>query len=216
MAVIWSASPVLASEQSCKGTLLQIQVQESGTIASDRFRFSLELQAEASSKSAALALLRQRLDRVRQGLKHLALGSLTIPAPRSFSSGGADSAPRVEHASTSVRGEVSRGQYDALIQAAARVPGLRLQDMTALASMTGEIVLKDRLLKQALQKGSRQAKATAGVLGLSRIELLRINQRSGGIRPVTYEARTSMPRFRPEEAAQPMQSLILDLDYCLH
>jgi len=61
-----SATPALASAQVCKGTLLQLQVRESGSSASDRFRFSLGLQAEAPSKEAAMALLNQRLDRARQ------------------------------------------------------------------------------------------------------------------------------------------------------
>ena len=86
-----SASPALASAQVCKGTLLQLQVQERGSSATDRFRFSLGLQAEAPSKAAAMALLNQRLDRARQDLKPFALGALNIPAPRSYSYGGGSS-----------------------------------------------------------------------------------------------------------------------------
>ena len=63
-----SASPALASAQVCKGTLLQLQVRESGSSTTDRFRFSLGLQAEAASKEAAMALLNQRLNRARQSL----------------------------------------------------------------------------------------------------------------------------------------------------
>ena len=55
--VFWSAAPVLASAKVCTGTLLEIQVLESVTTSSDRFRFSLGLQAEAPTKSASMALL---------------------------------------------------------------------------------------------------------------------------------------------------------------
>ena len=208
---------VLASAQVCKGTLLQITVQESGSTASDRFRFSLGLQAEAPSNSAAMALLNQRLDQARQKIKPFALGALNIPAPRSYSyGGGSSSSPKLERATTRIGGEVSRGNYDALIQLAGRLPGVRLQGMTSLASSSGGESLEDQLLKQALKEGRRRAKVAANALGLGRIDLLRINQRGGGVRPVAYEAaRMSKPTFRPEEAHKPQRSLTLGLQYCL-
>ena len=212
-----SATPALASAQVCKGTLLQLQVQESGSSATDRFRFLLGLQAEAPSKAAALALLNQRLDQARQDLKPFALSALNIPAPRSYShGGGSSSSPKLERASTSLSGEVSRSNYDALIQLAGRLPGVRLQGMTSLASNSGGEALDDQLLKRALQEGRRRANVTASALGLGRVDLLRINQRGGGVRPVAYaEARMSKPAFRPDEAPKPKRSLSLGLDYCL-
>ena len=47
-------SPLRAAERVCNGTLLQIQVNERGTSPSDRFRFSLGLDAEDLSKDDAL------------------------------------------------------------------------------------------------------------------------------------------------------------------
>ena len=47
-------APMMAAERVCNGTLLQIKVLERGTAVSDRFRFSLRLEAEASTKSAAM------------------------------------------------------------------------------------------------------------------------------------------------------------------
>ena len=49
--------PLRAAERVCNGTLLQIQVNERGTSRSDRFRFSLGLDAEDLSKDAALTAL---------------------------------------------------------------------------------------------------------------------------------------------------------------
>ena len=46
-------SPLRAAEHVCNGTLLQVQVNERGTSRSDRFRFSLGLDAVDLSKDAA-------------------------------------------------------------------------------------------------------------------------------------------------------------------
>ena len=60
-----------------------------------------------------------------------------------------------------------------------------------------------------------QAEATADALGLSRVKLLRIDQRGGGsIRPVPY-AMAARNSFRPGEAPPPQSTLRLALDYCL-
>ena len=213
----WSASPALASVRVCNGTLLEIQVLESVTTSSDRFRFSLGLLAEAPSKAAAMALLNQRLDRARQELGPFVLDALSIPAPRSYSYGsGSSSSRKLERATTRIGGEVSRDNYDALIQLAGRLPGVRLQGMTSLASSSGGAALDDQLLKRALNKGRRRANDIASALGLGRVDLLRINQRSGVVRPVAYaEARMSKPAFRSDEAPKPQRSLTLGLDYCL-
>ena len=124
--------PLRAAERVCNGTLLQIQVNERGTSRSDRFRFSLRLDAENASKDAAMTALKVRLAKVRQVIQPLAMGQLTIPAPRSYPVGGGTSGPRLERASTTITGEVSRENYDAVIQAAGRLPGVRLQGMTCL------------------------------------------------------------------------------------
>ena len=208
-------SPLRAAERVCNGTLLQIQVNERGTSLSDRFGFSLGLDAEKANKDASMTALKGRLAEVRQAIRPLALGRLTIPAPRSFSVGGGTSGPRLERASTNITGEVSRDNYDALIQAAGRLPGVRLQGMTSLASSESSASLADRLLKQALETGQRRSEATARALGLRKVELLLIDQRGSTYRPMAMAARMGEASFRPGEAPKPSQSLTLKLDYCL-
>ena len=176
-------SPLRAAERVCNGTLLQIQVNERGTSPSDRFRFSLGLDAENANKDAAMTALNGRLAEARQAIQPLALGRLTIPAPRSFSVGGGTSGPRLERASTTITGEVSRDNYNALIQAAGRLPDVRLRGMTSLASSDSRASLADQLLKQALETGRRRAQATARALGLRKVELLLIDQRGSIHRP---------------------------------
>ena len=208
-------SPLRAAERVCNGTLLQIQVNERGTSHSDRFRFSLGLDAENANKDAAMTALNGRLAEARQAIQPLALGRLTIPAPRSYRVGGGTSGPRLERASTTITGEVSRDNYDALIQAAGRLPGVRLRGMTSLASSDSRASLADQLLKQALETGRRRAQATARALGLRKVELLLIDQRGSTQRPMQMVARKESTGFRPGEAPKPSQSLTLKLDYCL-
>jgi len=162
-----------------------------------------------------MALLNERLDQARQQVKPLALGRLTIPAPRSYAYGGGQAGPRREKASTSISGEVNRANYDAVIQLAGRLPGVRLRGMTSLASGEGQATLQSQLLKQALEEGTRQAETMASALGLRRVELLRIDQRGAGYRPMALASMNRAQSFNPGEAPRPSQSIGLDLDYCL-
>jgi uncharacterized protein YggE len=200
---------------ACAGTLLELSVEERGETRTDRFRFALRLEAEGATTEAALDQLNQRLAATRTALQRLAQGPLTIPAPRTYASGGASQGRRRQQASTSISGEVERGGYDQLIQVAGRLPGVRLQGMTSLASTQNQNALADQLLESALKQGREQAERTAAALGLRRVTLLRIDQRgSGTVRPLAYAADAGR-QFRPEEAPQPSQSLELNLDYCL-
>ena len=207
--------PLRAAERVCNGTLLQIQVNERGTTRSDRFRFSLRLEAENASKDIAMTTLNARLAKARQAIQPLAMGRLTIPAPHSYVVGGGTSGPKLERASTTITGEVSRENYDALIQAAGRLPGVRLQGMTSLASSDSSASLAEQLLKQALETGRRRAQTTARALGLRKVELLLIDQRGATYRPMGMGARMGHASFRPTEAPKPSQHLTLKLDYCL-
>jgi uncharacterized protein YggE len=200
---------------ACAGTVLELRVLERGQTRTDRFRFALRLEAEGATTEAALDQLNQRLAATRTALQRLAQGPLTIPAPRTYASGGASQGRRRQQASTSISGEVERGGYDQLIQVAGRLPGVRLQGMTSLASTQNQNALADQLLESALKQGREQAERTASALGLRRVTLLRIDQRgSGTVRPLAYAADAGR-QFRPEEAPQPSLSLALNLDYCL-
>ncbi|WP_244281546.1 SIMPL domain-containing protein [Synechococcus sp. UW105] len=208
-------APMMAAERVCNGTLLQIKVLERGNAVSDRFRFSLRLEAEASTKSAAMNLLNQRVDQARREIKPLAMGRLTIPAPRHDRIGGGAAGRRVERASTSISGDVSRHRYDALIQTAARLEGVRLQGMLSLASSSGNKSLAGQLLERALQNGRGRAELTANALGLRRVDLLRIDQRGFGAQPMAMASRQASEGYNPDEAPKPSQTLSLDLSYCL-
>ena len=56
--------------------------------------------------------------------------------------------------------------------------------MTSMAASREGEALDDQLLKKALKEGRRRANVAASSLGLGRVDLLRIHQRTGGVRPV--------------------------------
>jgi uncharacterized protein YggE len=208
-------APLQAQPMQCNGTVLQLQVQQQGSAASDRFVFNLGLEAEAPSKTAALDQLNARLAAVRRVVAPLASGKLTIPAPSTYRSGGGSSGPVREQTSTSVSGVVSKANYDALIQAAGLLPGVSLRGFTAEAAGGSEAQLQTQLLRAALADGRRQAQTIADALGLRRVQLLRIDQRGGGlIRPMPY-AMAARSSFNPDEAWPPESTVSLALDYCL-
>lgn len=208
-------APLRAEPLACSGTLLQLQVQEQGTAAFDRFRFNLGLEAEAPTKADVLDQLNARLAAVRQAVTPLASGKLTIPAPSTYRSGGGSAGPVREHANTSVSGVVSKANYNALIQAAGRLPGVSLGGFTTEAAGASEAQLRTQLLRNALAEGQRQARITADALGLRRVHLVRIDQRGdSSIRPAPY-AMAARSSFNPDEARAPESSVNLALDFCL-
>ena len=199
----------------CRGTLYQLQVSQSGTTAFDRFRFNLGLSAEAATKADAMQQINARLERLRSALTPLVRGRMKIPAPRTYAIGGGSAGPRRQRATTNVSGEVSKVNYDALIQAAGKLPGVNLNGFTSLAESGSAETLQTQLMRQALADGKRQAQATADALGLRRVQLLRINQRGGyAPRPMAYN-RALSASFNPDEAPAPRNSVSLALDYCL-
>ncbi|MDP7327550.1 MAG: SIMPL domain-containing protein [Prochlorococcaceae cyanobacterium ETNP7_MAG_30] len=207
--------PAHAGELRCDGTLLQLSVQESGEMRSDRFRFSLQVEAEAGTPSSAMDQLNERLATVRTRLKPLSLGELIIPAPRSYSTGGSGGKPRLQRATTSVSGEVGRSNYDALIQSAGRLPGVELRGMTSRPEKGGKKQLEDELLRRALQQGKHQAENTSDALGLKQVRLIRIDKRGDRAHYPSVTYRAASQKFDPGEAPKPRQSITLNLDYCL-
>ena len=176
-----SPAPAGAGDR-CSGTSYQLQVSQSATTAFDRFRFNLGLSAEAVSQADAMKQLNARLERVRSVLTPLVSGRMTIPASRTHAIGGGSAGTRRQRATTNVSGEVSKANFDAMIEAAGQVPGVNLNGFTSLAVSGSAETLQAHLMRQALEDGKRQAQVTADALGPRRVQLLRINQR-GGYRP---------------------------------
>ena len=211
-----AVTPLHAHDLRCDGTLLELAVVEEGTSRTDRFEFSLQLEAQASSKQEALNELNRRLGTVRRKISDLAMEGLIVSAPRTYTVGGTTASPQRHQATSNISGEVSRSNYDPLIQQAGRLPGVSLQGMTSLSSTDGARSLQQQLLERALATGRRQAESTQQLLGLRQLRLIRIDQRRGGALLRTSALSRSKQSFDPSEAPKPRQSIRLDLDYCLN
>ena len=209
-------APLYAQDVRCDGTLLELTVVEQGTSRTDRFQFSLRLKAQASSKTEALNELKRRLVTVRSKISGLSMGRLVVSAPRTYTIGSNTTSPQRHQATASITGEVGRSNYDPLIQQAGRLPGVSLQGMTSLSSTDGAQSLEQQLLERALAKGRRQAESTQQLLGLRQLQLIRIDQRSGGGHLRSSALSRSGGSFDPSEAPKPRQSIRLNLDYCLN
>ena len=214
--LLGAVTPMHAQDVRCDGTLLELAVVEEGTSATDRFQFALRLEAQATSKKEALNELNRRLGTVRRKISGLAIGGLIVSAPRTYTVGGTTASPQRHQATSNISGEVSRSNYDPLIQQAGRLPGVSLQGMTSLSSTDGARSLQQQLLERALATGRRQAESTQQLLGLRQLRLIRIDQRRGGAPLRTNALSRSKQSFDPSEAPKPRQSIRLNLDYCLN
>ena len=125
--LLGAAPPTPAQHVRCDGTLLELSVVEEGSSQTDRFQFALRLEAQASSKNDALNELNRRLGKVRRKMSGLASGGLIVSAPRTYTVGSTTAAPQQHQATTGITGEVSRSNYDSLIQQAGRLPGVSLR-----------------------------------------------------------------------------------------
>ena len=162
LALLSLQNPVLAQQPACAGTLLQLSVAEQGRTAVDRFRFSLALSGEGGSEQAALNQLNQRLARVRQSLQPLIVGRLTVPSPSTYPRTGSPGGKRSFVANTGVSGEVSRQNYNRLIQAVGGQPGVRMQGMESISREQDQTALQQRLMAAALRRGRYASRAPCG------------------------------------------------------
>ena len=209
-------APIHARDLECDGTLLELTVVEQGTSRTDRFQFALRLEAQASSMTEALNALNRRLVTARGQISGLSMGRLVVSAPRNYMIGSNTASPQRHQATASITGEVGRSNYDPLILQAGRLSGVSLQGMTSLSSSDGAQSFQQQLLERALAKGRRQAESTQQLLGLRQLQLIRIDQRSGGGHLRSSALSRSEGSFDPSEAPKPRQSIRLNLDYCLN
>ena len=203
-----------ADEPPCGGTVLQLSVAEQGTTSAVRFRFSLALMAEGASQKAALQQLQERLQRLRLALEPLVVGTLTVPAPSTHQRGSQVDAERRYTASTGVSGDVKRSTYNALIEAVGGLAGVRLQGMTSQADPGDAELVQQRLTVAALRRGTAEAVAMAAAMACSGASAAdQPSGRDGS--PPCDSLETARSGFRPDEAPKPLQTLRLQLDYCL-
>ncbi|WP_186484691.1 SIMPL domain-containing protein [Synechococcus sp. A15-127] len=215
-AVVSRTAAVQAQEPPCAGTVLQLSINETGTLSIDRFRFHLLLNGEGDREEAAMDQLNQRLSTLRLQLNPLVSGTLTVPSPTTSrqSSRGDDKGRFVSIVRMS--GEMKKWNYNTLIQSVGRLPGVRLVGMQSIPDQDDSETLKQSLMQAGLRRGKQEAERTAKSIGAARVKLIRINRNSiGGIpRPMLKSVSEDAP-FRPDEAPDPEIAVRMQLDYCL-
>ena len=216
-AVVPRTAPVKAQEPPCSGTVLQLSISETGTIAIARFRFHLVVNGEGDREAAAMDQLNQRLSTLRLRLNPLVSGTLTIPAPSTNRQASRDDKASRYLSSVRVSGEVDRANYNTLIQSVSRLPGVRLAGMQSLSDQGDTETLRQSLMQAGLRRGKEEAESTARAIGAGRVKLIRINRNNIGriLRPILKSV-SADPPFRPDEAPEPEISVRMQLDYCLH
>ena len=120
--LLGAVTPMHAQNVRCDGTLLELPVVEEGTSETDHFQFALRLEAQATSKKAALNELNRRLGKVRRKMFGLARGGLIVSAPHTYTVGNTTASSQRHQATFRITGEVSRSNYDPVIQQAGRLP----------------------------------------------------------------------------------------------
>ena len=204
-------APLRAAESTdaCSGTVLKLAVHEQAVSEVSHFRFSLALSGEGNSESAALQQLNKRLHQLRQDLKPLMQGRLEVTAPRSHQQ------QKDFVAAIRLSGEVPSENYDALIQLSGRLPGVKLQGMTSLASSSSTDVGEKRALQRALDRGQQHAQWMARSIGRASVALQQIDQRGAVGRSLQSRGVAASNGFDPNEAPKPRVSVHLQLTYCL-
>ena len=215
-AVVPRTAPVKADEPPCSGTVLQLSISESGTIAIDRFRFHLQVNGEGDREAAAMDQLNQRLSTLRLQLDPLVSGSLTVPSPSTNRQGSRGNKTRSYFSSVRVSGEMDRSNYNTLIQSVGRLPGVRLAGMQSLSDQGDTETMRQRLMQAGLRRGKEEAESTARAIGAARVKLIRINRNNiGSIPRPMLKSVSADSQFSPDEAPEPEISVRMQLDYCL-
>ena len=205
-------APLRAAESTdaCSGTVLKLAVHEQAVSDVSGFRFSLALSGEGNSESVALQQLNNRLNQLRQDLKPLMQSRLEVTAPRSHQQQQQDFVAAIR-----LSGEVPPKNYDALIQLSGRLPGVKLQGMTSLASSSSTAVEEKRALQRALDRGQQHAQWMARGIGRASAALQQIDQRGAVARSLQSRGAAANLGFDPHEAPKPRVSVHLRLTYCL-
>ena len=216
-AVVPRTAPVKAQEPPCSGTVLQLSISETGTTTIDRFRFNLVVNGEGDREATAMDQLNQRLSTLRQQLKPLVSGALTVPAPSTNRQGSRSDTTRSYLSSVRVSGEMKRSTYNTLIQSVSRLPGVRLIGMQPISDQDDTETLTQRLMQAGLRRGQEEAESTARAIGAARVKLVRINRNNiGSIPRPMLKSGLADQQFRPDEVPDPEISVRMQLDYCLH
>ena len=204
---------------SCAGTVLEARGSATVKRPIAKLRFSLALEAVAPTAQAALQLLQERLDPVRQRLQALQVQQLRISSPSVWNRTVAPAKPLAFEASSQVSGQLAPAQLQQLISQVGGLPGVRLAPVEAEADRRADAATDRVLLQGAYADALQRAQALAGAVGLKTLKPLQV-QMEAGFRPNRLALMAASARgnglapFDPNDLNEPTDQLSLEVTFC--
>jgi uncharacterized protein YggE len=202
---------------NCSGTVLQSTGSAEIKRAIEALDVSLQLNAQGASADAALAELQRRLAAVRSALQALQVQELEVSSPSTWQRPVQRDRPAGVEANLSVRGRLQPQRLQQLVRQVGGLPGVRLAPVTTRADERQNRASRRQLLKLAYQDAVEQAQDMATAIGLRQLQPMDL-QVEGGPRPMPMRAMASAdaaaPPFDPDELAQPIDRLQLQVRFC--
>jgi uncharacterized protein YggE len=217
---ILSAPPAGAQTQvqlNCSGTVVQSRGSAEIKRTIEALDVSLQLEAQGASADAALAELQRRLAAVRSALQALQVQELQVSSPSTWQRPVQRDRPGGVDASLSVRGRLQPQRLQQLVRQVGGLPGVRLAPVSTRADERQNRTSRRQLLQLAYQDALEQAQDMAAAIGLRQLQPLDL-QVEGDPRPMpmraTASADAAVPPFDPDELAQPIDRLQLQVRFC--
>ncbi len=202
---------------SCTGTVLQSMGSAEIKRAIEALDVSLQLNAQGASANAALAELQRRLAAVRSALQALQVQELEVSSPSTWQRPVQRDRPAGVEANLSVRGRLQPQRLQQLVRQVGGLLGVRLAPVATRADERQNRASRRQLLKLAYQDAVERAQDMATAIGLRQLQPLDL-QVEGGPRPMPMRAMASAdagaPPFDPDELAQPIDRLQLQVRFC--
>jgi uncharacterized protein YggE len=205
-------------QQRCEGTLLEARGSAEQERAIARLRFSLSLEAEQRSGDRALALLQERLARVRTALRGLGVTEFRASSPSTWGRPAEAGQPPAYQASLQVSGVVSPSSLQVLIRQVGALPGVRLAPVSPEADPARSSEARRGLLAAAYRQALERASEVAAAVGLARLQPLEVQVEDDRapvpMRTMAVKADAAPPPFDPAELPPPKDTATMLVRFC--
>lgn len=201
----------------CDGTLLEARGSAEQQQPIERLRFTLALEAEQRSSDAALALLQERLAKVRAALQGLEVKDFRATSPSTWQRSAESSRSPITQASLQVSGLLAPSRLQPLVRQVGTLPGVRLAPVNAEADPGRSGEARRALLATAYRQAFNRAEDVAAALGLSRLYPLEVqveDDRPPVVARVAMAAKADVPPFDPAELTPPKNAASLLVRFC--
>ncbi|MFM9072589.1 MAG: SIMPL domain-containing protein [Cyanobium sp.] len=214
-AVPWPARADI--QLRCDGTLLEARGSAEQQQPIGQLRFTLGLEAEQRSSDAALALLQERLAKVRAALQGLEVKDFRATSPSTWERPAETGRSPITQASLQVSGLLAPSRLQPLVRQVGALPGVRLAPVSPEADLELSAKSRRALLATAYRQAFHRAEDVAAALGLSRLQPLEVqveDDRPPVVARVAMAAKADVPPFDPGELVPPKNSASMLVRFC--